>query len=324
MYNINDLIDVLTDDTVDTLTFNCSNLFFEGAVKRSKKEKLDRYFKKYGYQGDAKSGTITVDGSEYKVIRKQPSTKAMTNNKRENVIEIDDEEFASIKNNKRRDAVLQHEIGHLKHHKPTDPNSSFKRKNTIQKNSMYEGMRDGGYDVDSKSVENQVKTAATVSTAASYITSPPKKKDRETKEKNKVRDENLEKYEKYENRGTHANATEFEADAYASQHKNGDHIQKALRDIHKHAKKDSNTINKKVTKELEYRKSQNPDSKVSFEGLKKEYITSLNKGMVSDIQRRAKAAKDTTIDKSVYKDAEKKTVTTESCTINDINIILNI
>lgn len=301
MYNITDIMDVLSDNTTEKLFIEHPDLFFEGAVKRSKKEKLDKYFNKYNYVGDENSGTITVDGVKYKIIRKQPSIQALTYNKNENIIELNDDEFKALKNNKRRDAILQHEIAHLQNHKPSDRDASFKRKKEIRMTGMYGGMHDSGYDVKSKSVENQVKTSANVATVGSYITSPPKKKDEETKEKNKIKDENLDKYKKYEKRGTHVNALEFEADAYASQQKNGEHGKRALRDLHKYNKKDDKKIDKKVNEELKYRKSIDPNSKDTFDNLKKEYKREFNKNMVEDITQRSKAAKDKTIDKTVYK-----------------------
>ena len=102
-------------------------LLDEGAVKTSKKYKLDNYLKKYDYQGDKKQGTITVNGEKYNVDRDTNSFVAKTKegnaprqlsadllNKDKTIIL--DKNFEKLKNNKRRDAMLQHEIAHHNNH----------------------------------------------------------------------------------------------------------------------------------------------------------------------------------------------------------------
>ena len=260
----------------------------EGAVKTHHKKKLDRYLEKYNYKGDKKSGTIEIDGKTYKIDR---NTNSYTMNvdgdeyprmaaaePDNNIIHLS-KDFEKLKNNKRRDAVLQHEIGHSKLH-------SLKDKDNIEegKDAMYDTMAKSNIFFN----KNQIKNTLEQSGRAT----PGKKA---TSDKDKKRVENLEKYKKYENNGMHADRAEFEADAYASMHSNGSQLKRGVREAMKHISSDAGIRRqlKGAGADLKY------ISDDDISKLKKEQ----HKISDNDIKQRSKAAKDKSIDKTVYQES---------------------
>ena len=132
-------------NNLSILLLEAANLLSEGAVKTSKKHKLDNYLKKYNYQGDKKSGIITVDGKKIEVDRNTKSktatlsdgdvagrtTSADISTDKDRIIL--DKNFEKLKNNKRRDALLYHEIGHIKYQNPNKSNENDHKHNEREK-----------------------------------------------------------------------------------------------------------------------------------------------------------------------------------------------
>ena len=144
-YTINNIINNLSDSTFESLDNNI--IFTEGAVKQSKKHRLDNYLKKYGYNNETnidihgktyKSGFITVNGKKYRIVKNYDKSQ---------VIDYDHiptiglgKSFETLKNTQRMDSTLLHEIGHIKfnHSKTTD--SKVGKDST--KNYAYDKMKD--------------------------------------------------------------------------------------------------------------------------------------------------------------------------------------
>lgn len=270
-YNIYDILDVLSESTMNSLFNEYPQLFSEGAVKRSKKEKMDKYLKKYDYQGDKKSGTITVDGKTYNITRDDKDiTQTYLHDGSINL----SKDFEKLKNNKRRDAVLHHEIAHSKYHTLASKDVTKGQRDFVIDDAAERITKDTGY---TGKLDQKITKAVTAGSMklTSNISNPPKKKKNYT-DKDVKEEENLKTFSKYEKPTTHANRIEFEADAYASQHKNGDQLKRAVREGYKN---DSKNI-------------KDPEEK-------KEY----NKTAQNDMKQRTKAANDKTVDKSVYKES---------------------
>lgn len=275
-------------------------LLDEGAVKTSKKYKLDNYLKKYDYQGDKKQGTITVNGEKYKVDRNvnSPITKDSDGNTVPRMTSADlgdkdkkiilDKNFEKVKNNKRRDAMLQHEIGHVKYHRLTSDKTTPEGKDAAL---------DSLTKVAVQSVPFASKDAIKAELNKKYNTSTKK----ELSEKDKIHDENLKKYKKYEkDSNPHANRVEYEADAYASQQKNGDQLSKALRDTYKHAKskKGIDYQLKGAAKAFDIEPKYLLNDETRQQVKKSQNILGKD-----DYDARIKASKDKTINKQIYRES---------------------
>ena len=99
--------------------------------KKTQEEYAREHFKKK-YKYDPKDSTIEVDGKRIKVNmdknnKNRMSTAFYDKNENSNYINLPSD-FFKLKNPKRRDAVLMHEIGHLKMHNPYGNNISDKRR----------------------------------------------------------------------------------------------------------------------------------------------------------------------------------------------------
>jgi len=292
----------MSNNSIGRLLIDSAELLTEGAVKSSKKHKLDNYLAKYDYQGDKNSGTINVDGKKIQVDRSklrtmesQQSNGEKTTLPRQTSAELIsdnstihlDRDFEKLKNNKRRDAVINHEIGHLKNHHLTDPNNTKEGRNaaldSMSKTSSITNFGDTEYKDE---IKKELKKLI------------PDKSRKSSTEKDNIRKENLEKYKKYENDNLHSDRAEYEADAYASQHKNGDHLKRAMRDVYKH-KNSEKGINNQI-KDLEAAL----DEKLDLS--KEDKVTARKDSNIiaqNDMNQRNKAAKDKTINKQVYRES---------------------
>lgn len=338
-FTVNDIVDVLSESTHDSIV-DLYDIYSEGAVKTSHKNRLDNYLKKYGYIGDNNKGSITVNGEKYNILRNQATTASKFIDNKPTILLSRDFEWK--KNTKRMDATLHHEIGHLKNHFDESPNKAGK-------NAAYEEQIEGIETLSDSQKKKLLKSKPYDETEFT---------DKEKKQK-----ENHEVFKKYEKSGTHTTRTEFEADAYASQQKNGEHLARSLRDRAKYYRS-PNQINKEMKREI--RKADNENnkkvdenrdniekrikpvtniidkvkpgthdkimSKIDSNGAQtkkelhdqsvkkikenytKERLKEHSAEMELDMKQRSKAAKDRRVDKSVYKEENKteKKVTTES------------
>lgn len=299
-------------------------LLDEGAVKTNKKpeRKLDKYLKKYGYEGDKKSGHITVDGKKIAIDRDVRSKtmkvevdgqtvhaprQIMATTAGEDKIYLD-KNFTKLKNNKRRDAMLQHEIGHLKHHK-SDGSSTTKEHRDAILSAQAKTATIAAYGERDKETEDATKKLL-------QQTIPDKTKRREDytpSDKRKI--ENLKKFKKHENDGTHADAVEFEADTYASMQKNGEHLKRGVREIYKHtlskkgiddqyksAAASQNKTYEEISGEKLDKDERTTVGELKEDSPEKETRKTLAKAAENDKQSRSRALKDKSIDRQVYRE----------------------
>ena len=267
---MDELDDILNESTDEEIFIESMEELFE--EKATRDEYVMRRFKdKYKY--DPKSGTIEVEGQRYKVVLPDKSgieyidnptgfgpkqvasasvTRMDTINKN-GALHLGPEFFA-LKDDKRRDAILKHELGHSKLHstvagyKYTDTSKISKemvineidlccrlRRDAINKMndgkdsyitndyiiSIHENMRSNlsDYVKCSTASEMQSKVRADARKAANkYI---PKNID-----------DGVDR--------THANAMEFEADRYAANHSSERHLKRGLRDRNRIVSKPKN------------------------------------------------------------------------------------
>ena len=284
---------------------------------KTKQEYSKRKFKeKYNFKPtDPKNpdkGTITVDGKTYNVDMgntitvSDPHSGAIIQRQtaaslEENGIIIEPKSFFSLKNQKRRDAILQHEVGHLKLHNITANKEvidgsvmTAKTIDSVLRNTILDQIETlctyGGTTMSQKDKEDMIKDKMKElkSLKKKYIRNIPNT----DKNKKRLRDEARDILQKYA-KGQHANTTEFEADRYAENQVPGGHITKAARETYKYNKKHD-----KLMTLDEYRRMFNnldPGNKENNKMATKVYHqmkSSRSKVEQNDMNRRSKALKD--------------------------------
>lgn len=185
-----------------------------------------------------------------------------------------DDRFFKLKNQKRRDAVLQHEIGHTKLHSPNTSKSELKAKNVGHDvadeivNDLEKLYRRRG--VSENEIE-KMKQNGSLKLRKNQIIKKYEKDMDENKESSKLRKSSYEKFKKdeenykyykprksntndqnkKENRkkpsrmnDIHTSAKEFEADRYAANKVGKSEVKKAMREGYKMNKKKTNKSNK--------------------------------------------------------------------------------
>ena len=281
-------------NNISQLLLDAAELLSEGAVKTSKKHKLDNYLKQYGYNKTDK--TITVDGKTVDVKERSKKedggygTNLNTNFKTGKQTLNIGKEFTKLKNNKRRDALLNHEIGHAKLHNLVDANATLNVKEQVIKDT-----------IDSKNYGK----------AANYAFESGYKNAKDFTDKDKARLQNI-KYFNENNKGEHSTPTEYEADTYARGKKNGDQLNRAIREGYKHIRKyDTDSIDKRAREDEKDLKDNGKDvpkysklrDKVKSENAK------YSKAYDEDYKDRKKALADKRIDRSVYNETISELLT---------------
>lgn len=265
--------------------------------------RLSKFKQKYQYNPQKK--TITVDGDTYKcdLSNVKSGTADLTVNgmkcgkmirslhaqtKVDDPEIILDENFFKLKNPKRSDAMLQHEIGHTKYHNMASGNQHVAPSGVSL-----------GYYMDT--LKDEYKAYSTVLAGISSKEDiydrvkdqlPPKdeylskaSKDQVRKDIRKEMIKIAKKYEKLDTTGGHANFKEFEADRYAANKTSKKAVKTAIRDYEKHNSKSMpKTI--KATKRMVY-----DDSPVTTDEVKERRKVS-NKMNADDYKTRSKALND--------------------------------
>ena len=269
---------------------------------KSKEEYARRSFKKkYNFKEDkpgSNTGTITVDGKTHKVDMKKSSTakigdqevprqtaNVMTGNDRKILLDKNYFKLKGSHNNERRDAILQHEIGHGRLHgvdSDKDKKSTKVFKDTITKNTKDQS----GLDISKikkcygVSGHNLRKTIYDNNGAKDYV------KDMD-KSKIKDREAAYSKAKKYEKSAAHANASEFEADRYAANRTSERAVKKGVNNAYRLAKQDKSIKSANGLK-----------NKDDIKNVRK-YI---NNTQATDMKQRSKALKDKDLrDEKIYK-----------------------
>ena len=281
-------------NNLSELLLEAAELLSEGAVKTSKKYKLDNYLKKHNY--DKETGTIEINGRKIKIDKDIKSKTFTTSDghiaRRQTFADMTspegkiilDKNFEQLKNNKRRDAILNHEVGHIKYHNISSPETTKK-----SRDAALDGMAKTQLLANGLPVNNMNKALAKSSMSKEY---PAKsKKFYQYNKTDRERHKNLKKLKNYEKDNIeHSDRTEFEADIYASQQKNGDQLKRGLRESYKH-----------FTKNTEKELSSSPIKFIrdSSNAVKKQ----INIAAQNDMKQRTKALKDKSVNRQVYRES---------------------
>lgn len=226
--------------------------------KKTREEYARRSFKKkYNYEPskeDPNIGTITDKaGKKYKVDMRKSSSMTVHDldggeleagrqlsadlSDKDSKINIDDTFFKikGSRNGERRDAILQHEIGHQNLHNINPDNSTVDKKNRtpeVHKSVIKNSVKDAtGIDISKDSFMVDHGTRKDINDQAGakkYF----EKSTRDKAEK-KERNTSLSAAKKFENHKNHQNAAEFEADRYAANRTSEKALKRGLRDYSK-------------------------------------------------------------------------------------------
>lgn len=240
-------------------------MFMEKATR--KQYSLEAFKKKYKY--DSKNNTIVVDGEIYdidintnnpiikiindngKVVSKLRQIGVLYSNSDTPMIVLDDD-FFKLKNSKRRDAELQHEIGHIKSDCVT--NNGHTAQHVIQLNyekymeSLFNKCKHKYADLDIP--DELMKDVVVQKAKENGITKSTYKLNESEKQQQKIIKEIRQYIEKkYISRvrdgNTHTTRSEIEADRYSADHSSEKDLKKTLRERRK-----MSTTDKAIKKEI--------------------------------------------------------------------------
>lgn len=296
-YMLNDMIETLSNESV----------FTEKAT--TEQYRLSKFKKKYHY--DPSKKTIVVNGETYKADldhyksgimyvkdtegNKVATIRQMSADTRSDDPEIHfDRNFFNLKNSKRADAVLQHEIGHTKLHN-SNLDGTHTDKSAISGSAFNEMIKviyriaEPQYNEYYKSIYGRPMNTAEKKELIRAIKNEimPRKDEymrlSEDRRKGKLRDDMLKIAKKYAktSKASHTNTQEFEADRYAANRTSEKDIKRGVRETYKHA-----TTDKQIKKQL----------KVTGASTDKKTVNSqrkaINKEGQVDMNQRSKALKD--------------------------------
>lgn len=273
----------------------------------------EKFKKKYKFVPDkpgSNKGTITINGEKRHVDMGESSmvnfggqdtvrqTAADINSKNGDILL--DKNYFKLKNQKRRDAVIQHEVGHTKLHSVrgdsnvADPRSFSPKNRGVARRNAYNGGKENlesmgketlkmfGIDPSSKSTRKMLNDNLDAAIGKSD------KKYNERSKKNpyrKEREELLKQAGKYRSKSSsHANEQEFEADRFAANRAGAKNLKAGVREY--------TNKTKKMYKNM---KGLSNDQK-------KQLIKNYNKVNAIDQKARSKALKDKKLrDAELYK-----------------------
>lgn len=262
----------------------------------------EKFKKKYKFVPDkpgSNKGTITINGEKRHVDMGKSSmvnfggqdtvrqTAADINSKNGDILL--DKNYFKLKNQKRRDAVIQHEVGHTKLHSVrgdsnvADPRSFSPKNRGVARRNAYNGGKENlesmgketlkmfGIDPSSKSTRKMLNDNLDAAMGKSD------KKYNERSKKNpyrKEREELLKQAGKYRSKSSsHANEQEFEADRFAANRAGAKNLKAGVREytnktkkMYKNMKGLSNDQKKQVVKN--YNKVNAIDQKARSKALK--------------------------------------------------------
>lgn len=231
--------------------------------KKTREEYARRSFKKkYNFEPDkpgGNTGTITdKEGRKYKVDMEKSGTMDVGEYqvRRQTFADLSDKEgkvnldknFFKLKGSnkgERRDAMLQHEIGHQKLHNMNPDNKTMEDKNRnmrVFKSTIKNMVKDqtGGIDI-SKRGEGETKEEghdARKQIYDNYGAEDYAKSIKATKEEKNQREKDHSTAKKFEKPGAHMNAEEYEADRHAANRTSERAVKRGTRESYKHIYKD--------------------------------------------------------------------------------------
>lgn len=337
MDELHEILEETTDEEtfletmMDLLGFNDPKYGVFTEKKSSVEYALKRFKEHYHY--DPENSTITVRGKEYKVDFKikndvyhngdkwsERELEAVINGPDKKIVL--DNKFFKLKNDKRRDALLEHELTHMTLHSE-DPSSKYIDTDTISsrkitRKEVDQSKRETGEDEPGLSDdERKARTRQGVFRRMQLRnqSQPLKNKSTATDEMNKARDDAAKRAESHVPkhpevvRSTHVNdPDEYEADARSVNRMGGPkHLKAALRESNKHMKSEKeirrSTRAQRHADELQTNKI-NPNTKyippLSKEGKRKltnQEVKDIRKDQnirsAEDMKYRSRALKDT-------------------------------
>lgn len=235
---------------------------------------------RYKFDDNYKSKTMTVkDGYEV------PRQTAAENQNSDPTIHVD-KNFYRLKNSKRREGVLQHEVGHTKLH-----NSIGDAKHVSKDLKNREGGQLNLSTIVRQTRESLMNSIFSKEDIDEYLKSSEFKaalKDlrekynaggmSENQVRSTLRKTAMQKLRKYQNKNnSHANVQEFEADRYAANKVGTKNIKKGIRETYTRTKRDT----KRTIDKLNIDKD-----------TKKTAMSQINKNSQDDMKRRSRALKD--------------------------------
>lgn len=273
--------------------------------KKTREEYARRSFKKkYNFEpdepGSAKGTIRDKDGKKYKVntdpgnvgygIRVHvPTSAEIMGDAKDSNINLDKNYFKLKGSHKgeRRDAVLQHEIGHQRLHNTDADNKTVDKKNRtmeVYKNVVRGVTKDNSnLDVADDNAIKSVGANPHDVRKAVYDQNDAAKKYAKTvgsKEDRKRRNADLETAKRFEKNAPHANAYEFEADRYAANKTSEKALKRGVRNATKLSRKDYDKTYNMLT--MGY----------GDEEGRKKFKKDSNKAIDIDSRQRSKALKD--------------------------------
>lgn len=237
---------------------------------------------------------VDDDGNKHEVPRQ---TAAMINDK-DGKIYIDSKYF-KLSSQARRDAVLQHEIGHTKFHS-LNPKSNKMDKEMMSKEMMLSSfenqiktINDQGYGYKESDPEFKELRKDILHDFEPLIKKYAGKIPNDNSGRQKIRAEARAILKKYEKSG-HANTNEFEADRYSANKTSKKDIKSGVREYYKlQRKEDAKNISSYVNSNMETRKEEFfPRSKKEIREEGKRIRSYTNKTYQEDMNQRSKALND--------------------------------
>lgn len=283
------------------------NDIYEVIMEKKSREKyrIDKFKKEHDFIPDYSKnkfgnvGTMLVDGKRIHVDLNIHSKSSPWNNLQPRQTAIQgsalfneelalDKPFFNLKNKKRMNAILNHEIGHLKMH-TTQPNAKVRDPRFVSKlnadrtiKSYAPPIGDPGF---MRGIENYWKNALRID---DYLkTGTGNKHDME------LRDKAWNAANKHSTNIEHSNPKEFEADRYSANRSGIQHLKRALREQ-----------NKKMVKNLSKPKylSKSAHKDYNIPRLSNDALIQQKQDAQSDYNARMKALKDPEIrDNKLYK-----------------------
>lgn len=291
----------------------------------------EKFKKKYNY--DKKTGTIEVDGKRYGVDignSKNIDMKTLDGGEakaprqtRADILGsvpkvIIGNEYWKTKGGKRRDAILQHEIGHLNMHSVNSKNKHLQPQFISRKvidtcvNGDLSQFRSLLSAEDLKTAEKMLYDVY----LKEYKDKPLSELQRNHK---KIRESIFNRLlKKYDNskENPHINPMEFEADRYAANRSGAKHLKRGVRDISNVMKKENNKAVSKAVNGMEYTSGKNKKL------IGKQSRAAFNKSIQADLKARGKALKDSEMRKTpIYKKIEESYANGD-ISIDEMNILL--
>lgn len=240
---------------------------------------------RYKFDDNYKSKTMTVKKDGYGNEGEVPRQTAAENQNSDPTIHVD-KNFYRLKNSKRREGVLQHEVGHTKLH-----NSIGDAKHVSKDLKNREGGQLYLSTIVRQTRESLMNSIFSKEDIDEYLKSSEFKaalKDlrekynaggmSENQVRSTLRKTAMQKLRKYQNKNnSHANVQEFEADRYAANKVGTKNIKKGVRETYTRTKRDT----KRTIDKLNIDKD-----------TKKTAMSQINKNSQDDMKRRSRALKD--------------------------------